>query len=670
MNKLSLALASYLILFLAAAATAATTRCTFEIVVKTDGRRNAGTDARVSLQGPDADGRQPGVVGPDGRRPRLLREGEPRPVQGRRRLHAVGALQHGAHLRRLWEQARVVRELRDGDAARAGETPVDDAPVANGPKNFAGLWRRSHHQPTTTYWVGKSTPKVPQLVIMIQKLPRTAKPDTAGKPTGGEEVDLSSGAAAAASAAGRRCTSPTSHRARARSGCAPSSPGSGSSRAAVQLRRVSRGCALFVYRAAEGASSTPTPPEEQTTRAAAAAVASPLPALNLTNRGLIGQMSPLGNLTFLKFLFVPANSFTGEIPQSFGNMHHLQIIYLSNNTLQRRMPNLANCSNLKVLWLNGNNLVGQIPADLPQRFQSLQLSVNSLTGPIPVSVAKITTLKRFSCLYNNIDGSIPNDFAKLPGLVYLHLGAKIIGSGELPSNIGNSLPDLQKFQLGGNFFYGHIPNSLTNASKLNLIDIVSINSFTGVVPRSIGKLTKLSWLNLELNKFHAHSQKDLEFMNSLANCTELQMSSIYGGVGGELAPSAARYTKSAHPRENPVSASKPNGPPSSSPNPAKKARSRSALAPGATLVTYTRLPAAAAAPEDGSAPAVRGELDGDGAAGDDDAAAAATHLAERTPAQRSREVREKGEKRGNRKVSTWHPDMWGPHGSHADSAAM
>lgn len=160
-------------------------------------------------------------------------------------------------------------------------------------------------------------------------------------------------------------------------------------------------------------------------------------SLNLTNRGLIGQMSPsLGNLTFLKFLFLPANSFTGEIPQSLGNMHHLQIIYLSNNTLQGKIPNLANCSNLKVLWLNGNNLVGQIPADLPQRFQSLQLSINSLTGPIPVSVANITTLKRFSCLYNNIDGNIPDDFAKLPVLVYLHLGANKL-AGQFPQAILN-----------------------------------------------------------------------------------------------------------------------------------------------------------------------------------------------------------------------------------------
>ncbi|BAH94838.1 Os10g0362000 [Oryza sativa Japonica Group] len=305
-------------------------------------------------------------------------------------------------------------------------------------------------------------------------------------------ADLSSGAAAAASAAGRRCTSPTSHRARARSGCAPSSPGSGSSRAAVQLRRVSRGCALFVYRAAEGASSTPTPPEEQTTRAAAAAVASPLPALNLTNRGLIGQMSPLGNLTFLKFLFVPANSFTGEIPQSFGNMHHLQIIYLSNNTLQRRMPNLANCSNLKVLWLNGNNLVGQIPADLPQRFQSLQLSVNSLTGPIPVSVAKITTLKRFSCLYNNIDGSIPNDFAKLPGLVYLHLGAKIIGRqcAKFFWKPFHSTAVHTLIHMGLNQFLGSIPSGIANIPNLIALELGG-NLFTNVIPRSGGGMRGL-----------------------------------------------------------------------------------------------------------------------------------------------------------------------------------
>nr|AAK13134.1 Putative protein retrotransposable elements TNP2 protein [Oryza sativa Japonica Group] len=127
--KLSVAFAFF---FFLAATTTAFAQCTFEILVKTDGRWYAGTNARVSLQRADADDHQLGVLGPDGCQPRLLRKGEPRPVQGHRRLHAVGALQHGAHLRRVREHARLVRELRNGDAARAGEPPVDDAPVGGG----------------------------------------------------------------------------------------------------------------------------------------------------------------------------------------------------------------------------------------------------------------------------------------------------------------------------------------------------------------------------------------------------------------------------------------------------------------------------------------------------------------------------------------------------------
>jgi hypothetical protein len=58
---------------------------------------------------------------------------------------------------------------------------------------------------------------------------------------------------------------------------------------------------------------------------------------------------------------------------------------------------------------------------------------------------------------------------------------------------------------------------------------VSNNNFTGVVPCSIGKLAKLKKLNLEMNKLHAHSMQDWEFMISLANCTSLQGLSIVSG---------------------------------------------------------------------------------------------------------------------------------------------
>ncbi|OEL29120.1 putative LRR receptor-like serine/threonine-protein kinase, partial [Dichanthelium oligosanthes] len=272
-------------------------------------------------------------------------------------------------------------------------------------------------------------------------------------------------------------------------------------------------------------------------------------SLNLTNRGLVGQISPsLGNLTFLKILVLSTNSFSGEIPMPLGHLHRLQTLSLQNNTLQGRIPSLANCSKLTELLLGNNQLTGQIPVDLPQCLENLDLTTNNLTGTIPDSVANITTLQLFSCAMNKIEGNIPNEFANLLGLQILRVSINEMSgqfpqpimnlsnliklsialnkfSGVVPSSIGNSLPDLQVIVLDGNLFHGHIPSSLTNASKLKYIDIAE-NKFTGTVPISFGKLSKLSWLNLQLNKLQASSKQDWKFMDSLANCTELSAFSV------------------------------------------------------------------------------------------------------------------------------------------------
>ncbi|KAJ1274656.1 hypothetical protein BS78_05G078400 [Paspalum vaginatum] len=267
-------------------------------------------------------------------------------------------------------------------------------------------------------------------------------------------------------------------------------------------------------------------------------------SLNLTSQGLVGQISPsLGNLTFLRVLVLSANSLTGEIPPSLGHLHRLRYVNLNNNTLQGSIPSFANCSNLLVLWLENNKLVGEIPLDLPRSLKKLSLFDNNLTGIIPSYLANISTLIHLDLVGNNIEGNIPEEFTKLLELQLLYLGvnklsgcfpqlvlnlSSLVGfdvalnslSGDVPSNFGSALPSLQHLELGGNFFHGHIPSGLNNASKLFHIDLPS-NDFSGVVP-SLGKLSRLSILNLEENRIHTKSMKDWKFMKSLANCTELQ----------------------------------------------------------------------------------------------------------------------------------------------------
>lgn len=140
-------------------------------------------------------------------------------------------------------------------------------------------------------------------------------------------------------------------------------------------------------------------------------------SLNLTDCGLAGNISPsIANLTFLKSLSLGKNSFFGEIPASLGHLHRLHTLVLSYNKLQGRIPDLANCSNLRSLWLDRNNLVGKIP-NLPPRLQELMLHVNNLSGTIPPSLGNITTLTKFGCAFNNVEGNIPTEFESLPGLI-------------------------------------------------------------------------------------------------------------------------------------------------------------------------------------------------------------------------------------------------------------
>jgi len=285
--------------------------------------------------------------------------------------------------------------------------------------------------------------------------------------------------------------------------------------------------------------------------------------LSLEGYLLHGSLSPhVGNLTFLINLNLINNSFFGEIPQELGKLLQLQQLYLSNNSFAGKIPtNLTYCSNLKELSLQVNKLIGKIPVEVGslKRLQILAIAKNNLTGGIPSFMGNLSCLWGLSVPYNNLDGVIPPEICRLKNLTILYAGPNnlsgIIPScfynissliklsltsnkihGSLPAKMFHTLFNLQYIAIGRNQISGPIPISIEKAHGLTLVDF-GRNNLVGQVP-SLGELQNLQFLNLQSNNLGENSTKDLVFLNSLTNCSKLQLISIFNNSFGGNFPNS------------------------------------------------------------------------------------------------------------------------------------
>ncbi len=175
-------------------------------------------------------------------------------------------------------------------------------------------------------------------------------------------------------------------------------------------------------------------------------------------------------------LFLPNNGFTGQIPESLGELP-LAILYLADNPgLTGPLPNwLVNgqASNLVHLYLNNNTgldiagkdmseleflidhyprmmemglaglgLTGEIPLWIGDftNMRKLTLGNNELSGPIPETMGEMLILDSLDLSYNNLSGQIPQSFANLGRigqttvLLSLHLEGNQDLTGPIPMN--------------------------------------------------------------------------------------------------------------------------------------------------------------------------------------------------------------------------------------------
>ncbi|XP_019173769.1 PREDICTED: probable LRR receptor-like serine/threonine-protein kinase At3g47570 [Ipomoea nil] len=281
--------------------------------------------------------------------------------------------------------------------------------------------------------------------------------------------------------------------------------------------------------------------------------------INLTSSKLQGPLSPaIGNLSFLREIWLDNNGFTGKIPEEIDRLSRLQILQLRSNSLSGEIPkNISRCSHLRVIDLGMNNLTGRLPVELQSlsKLQSLFAEQNKLTGEIPTQYGNLSSLMVVRIIENNLQGAIPNSLGRLKNLRSIELCTNNL-SGTIPMSMSNlsivdfdlqhnqlegelplNMSDTMKFfSVGNNRFVGHIPLWLSNAPGLQVIQLNS-NNFTGEVP-NLGGLKHLQRLLLGGNQhLGSGNSGDLRFVASITNLTGLQILGLEScNFGGDFPP--------------------------------------------------------------------------------------------------------------------------------------
>uniref|UniRef100_A0A6N2KLY9 non-specific serine/threonine protein kinase n=1 Tax=Salix viminalis TaxID=40686 RepID=A0A6N2KLY9_SALVM len=284
--------------------------------------------------------------------------------------------------------------------------------------------------------------------------------------------------------------------------------------------------------------------------------------LDLRSLELSGSVSPyIGNLSFLREIYLQNNSFRHEIPAQIGRLHRLQILLLHNNSFSGEIPaSISGSYNLVALKLANNKLVGEIPVEFGSfsKLKNLSLAGNNLTGTIPPSLGNISSLQKLWLNDNNLFGNLPETLSKLVNVRILSLfNNRFSGTippsmlnlsslrsfeaglnhfqGNLPPDLGISLPNLEFFSVHSNQFTGSIPASISNLSKLEFLQL-NQNKLTGKMP-SLEKLHGLLSMTVASNNLGSGEANDLSFLSSLANATNLkQLIITQNNFQGQLPP--------------------------------------------------------------------------------------------------------------------------------------
>ena len=146
------------------------------------------------------------------------------------------------------------------------------------------------------------------------------------------------------------------------------------------------------------------------------------------------------------------------------------------------------------------------------RVTKIDLTGNSLSGPIPAEPSQLEYLEELNLSSNRLSGKIPDSLADLPVLTYLNLASNLL-TGPIPSEIGVTQP-LADVDLSGNRLSGSIPLNLVSSESLRRISL-RYNRLSGGIPREFPIKSNLVFVDFAYNQLTFEIPYEIERLRKL-----------------------------------------------------------------------------------------------------------------------------------------------------------